>query len=55
MGRVQVNDFEHVGDAKTIGQSYPKLSEVLEVRCPPSLAPAPAPLPRSRAPRGPWT
>jgi hypothetical protein len=28
---VQVNDFEHVGDAKTIGQSYPKLSEVLEV------------------------
>ncbi len=28
----QVNDFEHLGDAKTIGQSYPKLSEVLEVR-----------------------
>jgi len=26
-----VNDFEHVGDSKTIGQSYPKLSEVLEV------------------------
>ena len=26
----QVNDFDYVGDAKTIGQSYPRLSQVLE-------------------------
>jgi hypothetical protein len=47
-GHVQVNDFEHVGDSKTIGQSYPKLSEVLEVRRP-SPAPPRDPQLRSRS------